>query len=93
MSESELLAVASRLHVLLRRKVNRITDIVWMTQNADYAREVLRLARADPDTELHELAARFETIAFTPGPHALRAPGPGAEAGRDPTRHYIGSLR
>lgn len=59
MSQTALMAVASRLHVFLRRKSNRLTDIVWMTSNADYAREVLRLVRAEGDPEMDELAARF----------------------------------
>ena len=51
-----MMAVASRLHVLLRRKANRITDILWMIANAEYAGEVLRLARAEADDEMLALA-------------------------------------
>jgi len=94
MSDTELTAVASRIHVLMRRTANRITDILWMTANADYAREILRLARATRDAELTALAARFEQIAKTSGIAAMQtlheAP---ATPAPDPKRHYVGSLR
>jgi hypothetical protein len=42
---SEKLAIAAHLHVLLRRKVGCVTDIEWMATNADYATEIIRIAR------------------------------------------------
>jgi len=95
MSESEMMAVASRLHVLLRRKANRITDILWMISNAEYAGEVLRLARAEADDEMHALAARFEAMMPAAAPDALRRAQieREKEAAAKPARDYIGTLR
>jgi hypothetical protein len=57
MLESEKLAVAAHLHVLLRRKTGRVTDPEWMATNAEYAKEVVRFARAQAAEEGHvELA-------------------------------------
>jgi hypothetical protein len=46
MRESEKVAIAAHLHVLLRRKTGRVTDTEWMAVNAEYAAEVVRFARA-----------------------------------------------
>lgn len=46
MSESELLAIAAHLHVLLRRSCGRVTDTEWLAANAEYAAEIIRFARA-----------------------------------------------
>ena len=45
MSDSDKLAIAAHLHVLLRRKTGRVTDTEWMAANADYAQDIMRLAR------------------------------------------------
>ena len=45
MSDSDKLAIAAHLHVLLRRKTGRVTDTEWMAANADYAQEIVRFAR------------------------------------------------
>lgn len=70
---SEKLAIAAHLHVLLRRKTGRVTDTEWMAQNAEYAAEIVRFARAraeeDRQPDLAEWAAKLE--------HAvLKAPAP-----------------
>lgn len=41
----ERLAIAARLHVLLRRITGRLIDIDWLVVNDDYASEIVRLAR------------------------------------------------
>jgi hypothetical protein len=70
---SEKLAIAAHLHVLLRRKVGRVTDTEWMASNADYAAEIIRLARAsakkDGHTDLAEWAEKLEAaMKATPPP-------------------------
>jgi hypothetical protein len=89
------MAVASRLHVLLRRRINRITDIVWMTANAEYAREVLRLARAERDEELEALVMRYEALvpSASPDPEGDARRAREREAGAKPGHDYIGKLR
>lgn len=45
---------------MLRRTTNRMIDVEWMIANAEYAREVIRLARETNVEELVELAGRIE---------------------------------
>ena len=45
MQDSDKLAIAAHLHVLLRRKTGRVTDTEWMAGNAEYAMEIVRFAR------------------------------------------------
>lgn len=44
-SNSEALATAAHLHVLLRRKTGRVTDTEWMASNPDYARAIIAFTR------------------------------------------------
>ncbi|UCU99535.1 hypothetical protein [Acidovorax radicis] len=64
MSDSDKLAIAAHLHVLLRRKTGRVTDTEWMAVNADYALEIVRFARQrareDAVPELAEWADRLD---------------------------------
>lgn len=57
-----LFSVAGRMHVLLRREINRIVDVEWMCADAAYAREIIKLAREVDSEELHKLADRFEEV-------------------------------
>ncbi len=65
MLESEKVAMAAHLHVLLRRKTGRVTDTEWMAANADYAREIIRFARTrakeDGHPDLAEWAGKLES--------------------------------
>ncbi len=45
MLANEKIAIAAHLHVLLRRKLGRVTDTEWMATNREYAMEVVRFAR------------------------------------------------
>ncbi len=64
MLPSERLAIAARLHVLLRRKTGRVTDTEWLAVNAEYAAEIIRYSREralEPGMEdVAEWAARLE---------------------------------
>ena len=57
------MAIAAHLHVLLRRKTARVTDIEWMAANAEYAEAIVRFARqrglADGAPELVEWADKL----------------------------------
>jgi hypothetical protein len=53
MLNSEKIAIAAHLHVLLRRKTGRVTDTEWMASNADYAAEIVRFARGRADSDGH----------------------------------------
>ena len=69
MLPSELLAIAARLHVLLRRKTGRVTDTEWLAVNAEYAAEIIRFAReraVEPGLEdVAEWADRLEQAMAT----------------------------
>jgi hypothetical protein len=73
MLNSEKLAIAAHLHVLLRRKTGRVTDTEWMASNTDYATEVVRFAREsarkDGHADLEEWAGKLEA-AMLPTPVA-----------------------
>ncbi|MFM7330213.1 MAG: hypothetical protein ACKO1L_00880 [Brachymonas sp.] len=63
-SESDLTALAAHLHVQLRRRTGRVTDVEWMVLNGEYAHMVIHLAKATATTEgapeLAIWAGRFE---------------------------------
>lgn len=71
MLDSEKLAIAAHLHVLLRRKAGRVTDIEWMVSSTEYAREIIRFTRQkaaeDGHADLAEWADKLE-LAFLGGP-------------------------
>ncbi len=50
---NDLFGIAAHLHVLLRRKTGRVTDTEWMAVNAEYAREVARVARRAAEVDGH----------------------------------------
>lgn len=56
----QLFSVVGRVYVMLRRETNRMIDVEWTISNAEYAREVIRLARTTGVDELIELANRIE---------------------------------
>ena len=64
MLNSEKLAIAAHLHVLLRRKTGRVTDTEWMASNTAYAVEIARFAHAAAQTDGHadlaEWASKLE---------------------------------
>lgn len=57
-----LFSLAGRMHVLLRREINRIVDVEWMCIDSAYAKEVIKLARTVESDELHKLADRVEEV-------------------------------
>jgi len=58
-SGSEIFAVLGRIHVLLRRDLNRITDIEWAGVNKAYAQEVVRLCSTGTHADLPMLGAKL----------------------------------
>ena len=68
MLASEKLAIAAHLHVLLRRKTGRVTDVEWMAGNATYAAEIVRFscvkASEQDQPELRKWALKLQH-AFT----------------------------
>ncbi len=78
MPDTDKLAIAAHLHVLLRRKTGRVTDTEWMAVNADYALEIVRFARhralEDNLPELAEWADRLDNAIHAAPPAAPRRP-------------------
>lgn len=106
MLENEKFAIAAHLHVLLRRKVGRVTDVEWIVKNRDYAIEVVRIARAEKQPELDEWADKLEGVLqglrSAARPAAPVTPAPPAAPARPPFRdsefdssgtRYVGRLR
>jgi hypothetical protein len=60
-SDSEIFALIGRIHVLMRRTANRITDVDYMRENKEYARHIVHQAEATGHEELLQLAAKLRT--------------------------------
>lgn len=95
MTYNERFALATHFYVSLRRHLNRVIDAVWMAENAEYAAEVLRLARGHGHAELEVLADRYEALS---GGAPIKAsapppPRPVEDVERLVARHYTGALR
>lgn len=78
--DSEKFAIAAHLHVVMRRTTGRVTDVEWMVKSSDYAREIIKAARAAPQPDLHRLADKLETLLqlVPPIPSGFGQTGPGA---------------
>lgn len=70
MSTTERVALAAHLHVVLRRKTGRVTDVEWMAANTEYAAEIVRFARLkaaeDNAPELAEWADKLARAMAAP---------------------------
>jgi hypothetical protein len=84
-----LFSLAGRIHVLLRREINRIVDVEWMCADAAYAKEVIKLARTIESEELHKLAERVEEV----HPKLPRIEHLAAPITRQPESKYVATLR
>ncbi|TXT40552.1 MAG: hypothetical protein FD135_1163 [Comamonadaceae bacterium] len=74
MSTSEKIALAARMHVMLRRKTGRVTDTEWMACNREYAEEIIRFsndyAQKEGHPDLAELADKLAAMMLPPRPQA-----------------------
>lgn len=91
-NESEVFALIGRIHVLLRRTLNRITDVDYMRENVEYARAMVALAEGTGNPELLQLCQRLrEVMGLTES-----APGGAEESPQEaskPPRKYLFTLR
>ena len=62
--DAEKMAIAAHMYIALRREAKRTIDVEWLLKNAEYAREVVALAKQH-SLELAGLAEHFE--AWLPG--------------------------
>jgi hypothetical protein len=65
--ESQAFALMGRLHVQLRREIGRVTDIKYMSTNAEYCLHVLELASSTANTDLQTMCHKLEEIYFGEG--------------------------
>lgn len=98
MLESERLGLAAHLHVAMRRKLGRVTDVEWLVRDAAYAREILRLALASEHAEVQacarKLAQALAPLLQRPVPAPPSAQAPQALVARAALeQRYIGRLR
>ncbi|MFG6485589.1 hypothetical protein ACG04R_02835 [Roseateles sp. BYS78W] len=90
-SDSEKMAVAAHLHVLMRRKMGRVTDVEWLVRNADYAQEIIRLACQQAEhPEVADWGARLRAMLF---PKPPPAPSPKSASAVPVATRYVGGLR
>lgn len=101
MSPSDRIAIAAHLHVLLRRKLGRITDTEWMASNDEYARSIVQLCREQHDEDLQtwadKLDAHYAVERCRQGPASGEAvpapPATLANPAQAVEQRYIGRLR
>lgn len=102
MLDSEKLAIAAHLHVVMRRRIGRVTDVEWLVKSPEYAREIIGVARAEAaHPDLLDWAQRLEAALFPAPPDSRAAPRPAARPAeaaiptpaRPLLQRYIGSLR
>jgi len=93
-SESEKMAVAAHLHVLMRRKMGRVTDVEWLVRSPEYAQEITRLACQQAEhPEVAEWGAKLRAMLF-PKPPPAPVPTPSPVIARVGTvARYVGGLR
>lgn len=94
-SLSERLATAAHLHVLLRRKLGRITDTEWMAANEEYALSIVRLCHEQQDDDLHTWADKLDAMYAAERPVAPMPPvaPPRIMTRADVEQRYVGRLR
>jgi crotonobetainyl-CoA:carnitine CoA-transferase CaiB-like acyl-CoA transferase len=97
MLNNKRLALAARLHVLLRRKTGRVTDTEWMASNREYAAEIIRFsaefAAREKQEDLADLAEKFAELMLPAG--SAKAMPQRAESGFAVNKliRYVGGLR
>ncbi len=55
-------STATLLYARLRRVTSRVIDVMYLTENNDYARYVIELALATNDSELQRLALKLDHL-------------------------------
>jgi hypothetical protein len=65
--DSAAFSLMSRMHVILRRMNERVTDIEYMRVDPTYCRTILNLASALPNEDLREISAKLEELYFGDG--------------------------
>jgi hypothetical protein len=93
MTNAERFSLATHLYVRLRRANGRVVDALWMSQNDEYAREILRIAAQIPDAEIQSLVERFWALMAGRQRRPAQVAPPEAEIESGGDQQYIGTLR
>jgi hypothetical protein len=93
MTNTERFSLATHLYVRLRRANGRVVDALWMSQNDEYAREILRIASQIPDPEIQGLVERFWALMGGPKRRIAVAAPPPLEVESSGEQQYVGTLR
>jgi len=91
-SDSEIFALIGRIHVLMRRTANRITDVDYMRENREYARHIVELSEATGHEELVQLAGKLRTAMDLDVVRGTSGPADAAGA-PEPKAKYLFTLR
>lgn len=62
--ENQAFALMGRLHVTMRRHMNRVTDIEYMRISPDYCRHLLELALKSDNEDLRNVGVKLRDIYF-----------------------------
>ncbi|CAN5706157.1 hypothetical protein BH11PSE12_BH11PSE12_15370 [soil metagenome] len=63
-SDNLAFSLMARLHVILRRQNERVTDIEYMRIDPQYCRYILDFARQLPNPDVQEICAKLEQVFF-----------------------------
>ncbi len=105
---SDVFSIASLMYTRLRRTSSRVIDVMYLTENPDYAKHVIQLVEQTQDKALIELAERLTRLlnleSLDAFQHTPQLEDQGAEIyNHEPSpeeiykeqvsHHYIGALR
>lgn len=90
-SDSHIYGLLGRIHVQMRRTLNRITDVEYMRVNAEYSREIVRIGEATDNAELVDLCGKLRVAMELDGP-ASDAPKKAAPPGEPEKRSLFSAF-
>ena len=62
LNQNDKFSTATLLYARLRRVTSRVIDVMYLTENNDYAHYVIELALATNDSELQRLALKLDHL-------------------------------
>ena len=67
-------SLMSRMHVILRRQIGRVTDIDYMRNDPAHCRHLLELGAGSSNEDLQKICAKLQEIYFSPEGLFVRMP-------------------
>lgn len=102
---NEAFSVATLIYARLRRVSGRVIDVIYLSDNSDYAKHIMEIATATNDPELLKLIEKFKQVSDLDlsdatqnesdedAPLALVEPSEDDIYRAQVSHHYIGALR